>query len=66
VLAGPDPHGVEDDPEAAEVFREICAVSRGLDEGVRRDVAVLRLPMHSTKENALMVNALQRCSSVVM
>jgi trehalose synthase len=33
---------------------------------VRRDVAVLRLPMHSTKENALMVNALQRCSSVVM
>jgi trehalose synthase len=65
VLAGPDPEGVQDDPEAQEVLREVCEVWRGLSPELQRDVAVVKLPMVSPEENALMVNALQRCSSVV-
>ena len=39
---------------------------RSLPSAVRDDVAILRLPMTSRKENALIVNALQRCASVVV
>jgi trehalose synthase len=65
VLAGPDPASIQDDPEGLEVFQEICATWRELDPDVQRDVAILSLPMASPKANALMVNALQRCSTVV-
>lgn len=65
VLAGPDPEGVEDDPEAREVLAEVSAAYRALDPAVQADVAVLRLPMGSRKHNALMVNALQRASTIV-
>jgi trehalose synthase len=65
VLAGPDPEGVQDDPEAQEVLREVCDVWGGLFPELQRDVAVVKLPMVSPKENALIVNALQRCSSIV-
>ena len=37
----------------------------GLSPELQRDVAVVKLPMVSPEENALMVNALQRCSSIV-
>jgi trehalose synthase len=66
VLAGPDPHGVADDPEASEVLQELCRVWGGLPPEIRRDIAILQLPMASRKENALMVNALQRCASIVV
>jgi len=66
VLAGPEPAAVQDDPEAQEVLEELIEVYRGLDPELQRDVALLSLPMTSRKENALMVNALQRCSSVVV
>lgn len=36
-----------------------------LPAAVQRDVAVLALPLASRKENALMVNVLQSCSSIV-
>lgn len=65
VLAGPEPDSVQDDPEAQEVLDEIIAQYRKLSPELMQDVAVLSLPMRSPKENALMVNALQRCSSVV-
>ena len=65
VLAGPDPESVSDDPEGQEVFREICAIWHDLDPDVQRDVAILALPMDSRKHNALMVNVLQRCSTIV-
>ncbi len=65
VLAGPDPRSVHDDPEGKEVFDEICSLWLGLPPEYRKDVAVLLLPMASRTENALMVNALQRCSTVV-
>jgi trehalose synthase len=66
VLAGPDPTSIQDDPEATEVLDELIRSYRELPEPLRKDVAILSLPMRSLKENALMVNALQRCSTVVV
>jgi trehalose synthase len=66
VLAGPDPKSVADDPEATEVLDDLIARYSRLDASLQRDIALLVLPMESRKENALMVNALQRCSSVVV
>lgn len=66
VLAGPDPKSVQDDPEAGEVLRALVERYRVLPAEVQRDVVLCSLPMQSTKENSLMVNALQRCSSLVV
>ena len=65
VLAGPDPDSVADDPEGQEVFNEICGLWHELPPDIQRDVAVITLPMASRRINAHMVNALQRCSSIV-
>lgn len=66
VMAGPDPASIADDPEGREVLRELCDACTALPAEVRSDVVLLTLPMESRKENALMVNALQRCSTVVV
>jgi trehalose synthase len=66
VLAGPDPASIQDDPEGREVLDDLCEVYRSLRAEFQQDVALLTLPMQSRKENALMVNALQRCSTVVV
>jgi trehalose synthase len=66
VLAGPDPTSVQDDPEGREVFDELVAAYAALTPALQRDVALLCLPMDSRKENALMVNALQRCATVAV
>ncbi len=65
VLAGPDPDAIQDDPEGLEVFEEMRESWLELPVAVQRDVALLVLPMGSRRINALMVNALQRCSSIV-
>lgn len=66
VLAGPDPASVADDPEGKEVLDDLIAFYLDLEPGMQEDIALLSLPMGSRKENALMVNALQRCSTVVV
>ena len=66
VLAGPDPSAIQDDPEAREVLDELRAAYRALPPWLQPDVAILLLPMHSLEENALMVNALQRASTIVV
>jgi trehalose synthase len=66
VLAGPEPAAIQDDPEAVQVLDEIIAACNALDPEIKKDVALLLLPMSSRKVNALMVNALQRCSSIVV
>lgn len=66
VLAGPDPASIQDDPEGIEVIRELSDKYLALPESLQRDVVLLSLPMHSRKENALMVNALQRCATVAV
>lgn len=66
VLAGPEPAAVADDPEAVGVLERLVNLYKRLDPAIQRDIALLSLPMGSRKQNALMVNALQRCSSVVV
>jgi trehalose synthase len=66
VLAGPDPVSVADDPEATEVLDALVERYRALSPSLQADVALLSLPMRSLEQNALMVNALQRCASVVV
>ncbi len=66
VLAGPDPASIEDDPEGLEVLRELKAAYAGLEPSLQDDIAIVTLPMASLEQNALMVNALQRASSIVV
>jgi trehalose synthase len=66
VLAGPDPRGVADDPEASEVLAALSARYRELPPKLQADIALLALPTKSVKHNALMVNCLQRCSAVIV
>jgi len=66
VLAGPDPTSIQDDPEARETVAELSDAFLALDPEEQAEVAILALPLSSVKENALMVNALQRCSTIVV
>lgn len=66
VLAGPEPAAVSDDPEAQEVLVSLCTAMARLEPEIAADVVLLSLPMGSPRENALMVNALQTCSSVAV
>ena len=66
VLAGPDPAAVADDPEATEVLGELVETYVGLPRSFQEDIALVSLPMGIRKDNELIVNALQRCSSIVV
>jgi trehalose synthase len=66
VLAGPEPAGVADDPEAIDVLGELRGAYAGLHPAIQDDIALIELPMQSVEENALMVNALQRTSTLVV
>jgi trehalose synthase len=66
VLAGPDPSAVQDDPEGREVLKGLCRAYCSLRPQEQESVALLTLPMKSRKQNHLMVNAIQRCSTVVV
>ena len=66
VMAGPEPASVQDDPEARQVLRSICDGYLDLPPGLQQDIAIISLPMASAKFNALLVNALQRCSDIVV
>jgi len=66
VLAGPDPDSIQDDPEGRETFEQLRRAYCGLAPELQQDIAVLCLPMTSRKNNELMVNAIQRCASIVV
>lgn len=66
VLAGPDPGSVDDDPEGKEVLAELCGAYETFPPSLQADIALISLPMSSTTDNALIVNALQRCSDIVV
>lgn len=66
VLAGPDAESTQDDPEAQDVLKELRSQYTSLDKEMQQDVMLLTLPMVSRLENALMVNALQRCSTIAV
>lgn len=66
MLVGPDGGGVSDDPESAEVFEECRATWCDLPEHIRRQIHVVGLPIRDIEWNALVVNALQRHSYMVV
>ena len=66
VLAGPEAAAVADDPEAVEVLDELVNAYVKLPRAMQEDIALVTLPMAVRKNNELIVNALQRCSSIVV
>ncbi len=66
VMAGPDPASISDDPEGLEVIEELRAAYVALDDEFKHDIAMIALPMQDPEANALMVNAIQRASTVVV
>ncbi len=66
VMAGPDPASIQDDPEGLEVIEELRAAYVALDDELKSNVAMIALPMQNPDHNALMVNAIQRASTVVV
>lgn len=66
ILAGPSAEGVSDDPEGFLVFDRLVADWRDLPEGKRKRIHIVSLPMTDIDENAAIVNALQRCSTVIV
>lgn len=66
VLAGPEPSSVTDDPEGADVLRACVARWESLAPEVRGRIHLALLPMQDAEENAAIVNALQRRSTVVV
>jgi len=65
VLAGPEVHGVADDPEAEAVLTACRAGWERLAPDVRVRVHLACVPMADTAEAAAIVNALQRHATVV-
>jgi trehalose synthase len=65
LLVGPD-DGVADDPESAETFAEVHRRWASLEYPDARRVHLARVPMDDPAENAVVVNAVQRRSDVVV
>ncbi len=65
VLAGPNVHGVADDPEQAVVLDSLISSWRRLSHSDRSRVHLVCLPTADVDENAAIVNALQRHAAVV-
>ncbi|MDQ2960516.1 MAG: glycosyltransferase [Candidatus Dormibacteraeota bacterium] len=66
VLAGPSVAEVSDDPEGAAAYEEVALRWNSLDDALKARVHLACLPMDDDRENAAMVNALQRRAQVVV
>jgi trehalose synthase len=66
VLAGPSPEWIADDPEGAATLKELRECVESLPTGARERTHIACLPMDDIEQNAAIVNALQRRSSVVV
>ena len=66
VLAGPAVGAVSDDPESADVLEELVHAYTRLPRALQQDIAIVLLPMISREQNAHIVNALQRASTIVV
>jgi trehalose synthase len=65
-LVGPEVNGVADDPEGEGVLTECIEGWHHLPADAQRRVRLITLPMQDLRENALMVNAIQRQATVVV
>ncbi len=66
LLVGPDPDELPVNPAGKRVLDELAAQHSALPPEIARRVHVVRLPVKNRKENALIINALQRLASVVV
>ena len=66
VLAGPAPDAVADDPGSRDTLAALRSEWEALPMVDRRRVHLACLPMNDVDENALIVNALQRRSDVIV
>ena len=66
VLAGPDPEELPHSPGGRAVLEELTELHSKLPPEMAKRVHVIRLPISNRKENALLVNALQRLATVVV
>lgn len=66
MLVGPAVTGVTDDPEGAEVLEDCRRQWRDLPDAVSRWIHLASIPMDDPDENAVIVNAIQRHSRVVV
>ena len=66
VLAGPDPTYIKDDPEGLEVLNELKSIYNSLPLAAQCDMKIIELPMNNVVENALIVNAIQRASLIII
>lgn len=66
MMVGPEASSVADDPEANEVLLELTSQYQAMPSALQDDVALIALPMESRKNNALMVNALQRSATIAV
>lgn len=64
LLVGPDPSSVADDPEGRAALENLEEEWHALDPEIRSDIAVVVMPPDQ-HDSALVINALQRCSTVV-
>jgi trehalose synthase len=65
-LVGPETAAVSDDPEGAQVLEDCQEAWRSYPAAVRERVALVCLPMTDLEENAALVNAIQRHSTVIV
>jgi trehalose synthase len=66
VLIGPAVTGVQDDPEAPEVYDECVEQWRALPHAIRGRIHLACIPMADPDEVSAIVNALQRHAAVVV
>jgi len=65
-LVGPAVDSVTDDPEGSAVLDECLAAWHSLPPTLRGSIKLVTLPMDDIEVNALMVNAVQRRSTIVV
>jgi trehalose synthase len=65
ILAGPAVAGVSDDPEGAAVYGECLLQWHDLAPAAQARILLVTLPLDDIDENAAMVNALQRHTTVI-
>jgi trehalose synthase len=66
VLVGPDVSRVTDDPEGIQVLEDCVARWHRLHKKAKERVHLVCLPMDDIEENAVMVNAIQRHSTMII
>jgi trehalose synthase len=66
LYAGPAVDAVQDDPEGARMLQESIELYGLLPAEARARIHLATLPMDDTEENAVMVNAIQRHSRVIV